>query len=34
MKDEIIQKTGAYIASTVLKQPNRVIKADQLLISS
>lgn len=34
MKDEIIQKTGAYIASNVLKQPNRVIKADQLLISS
>lgn len=34
MKDEIIQKTGAYIASNVLKQPNRVIKADQSLISS
>lgn len=34
MKDEIIQKTGAYIAATILKQPNRVIKADQLLISS
>jgi len=34
MKDEIIQKTGAYIASNILKQPNRVIKADQLLISS
>jgi len=34
MKDEIIQKTGAYIASTILKQPNRVIKTDQLLISS
>ena len=34
MKDEIIQKTGAYIASTTLKQPNRVIKTDQPLISS
>ncbi len=34
MKDEIIQKTGAYIASTILKQPNRVIKTDQPLISS
>ena len=34
MKDEIIQKTGAYIASTILKQPNRVLKPDQALISS
>lgn len=34
MKEEIIQKVGAYIASEVLKQPNRVIKADQALISS
>jgi acyl carrier protein len=34
MKDEIIQKTGVYIASTILKQPNRVIKPDQALISS
>jgi acyl carrier protein len=34
MKEEIIQKTGAYIASTILKQPNRVIKTDQALISS
>lgn len=34
MKDEIIQKTGAYISASILKQPNRVIKADQLLISS
>jgi acyl carrier protein len=34
MKDEIIQKTSAYIASTILKQPNRVIKTDQPLISS
>ncbi|MBA4383485.1 MAG: hypothetical protein C0410_01995 [Anaerolinea sp.] len=34
MKDDIIQKTGAYIASSILKQPNRVIKTDQPLISS
>jgi acyl carrier protein len=34
MKDEIIQKTGEYIASIILKQPNRVIKTDQALISS
>jgi len=34
MKEETIQKVGAYIASEVLKQPNRVIKADQALISS
>lgn len=34
MKEEIIQKVGAYIASEVLKQPNRAIKADQALISS
>ena len=34
MKDEIIQQTGAYIASSILKQPNRVIKTDQALISS
>jgi acyl carrier protein len=34
MIDEIIQKSGAYISSTILKQPNRVIKPDQALISS
>ena len=34
MKDEIIQKTGSYIASSILKQPTRVIKADQPIISS
>ena len=34
MKEEIIQKVGAYIATEVIKQPNRVIKADQTLISS
>ena len=33
MKEEIIQKIGAYIAGEILKQPNRVIKADQPLIS-
>ena len=34
MKEEYIQKIGAYIANEVLKQPNRVIKPDQALISS
>ncbi|PKO00950.1 MAG: hypothetical protein CVU42_02200 [Chloroflexi bacterium HGW-Chloroflexi-4] len=34
MKDEIIQKTGVYIAATILKQPKRIIKPDQPLISS
>lgn len=34
MKEEIIEKIGGYIASNVLKQPNRVIKPDQALISS
>jgi acyl carrier protein len=34
MKEEIIQKIGGYIAGEVLKQPNRVIKPDQALISS
>ena len=34
MKEEIIEKIGGYIASNVLKQPNRVIKTDQALISS
>ncbi len=33
MKDEIIQKLSAYIAASVLKQPNRVLKIDQPLIS-
>jgi acyl carrier protein len=33
MKQEIIQKVGAYIAGEILKQPNRVIKTDQPLIS-
>jgi acyl carrier protein len=33
MKEEIIQKIGHYIANEILKQPNRVIKADQPLIS-
>jgi len=33
MKEEIIQKIGAYIAGEILKQPNRVIKTDQPLIS-
>lgn len=34
MKDEIIQKTSSYIAGSILKQPQRVISADQKLISS
>ncbi len=34
MKDEIIQKTGAYVATSILKQPKRVIASDQALISS
>jgi acyl carrier protein len=33
MKDEIIQKTGSYIAASILKQPKRVISPDQKLIS-
>ncbi len=34
MKDEIIQKISDYIARNVLKQPTRMIKPDQVLISS
>lgn len=34
MKEEIIQKTGAYVATSILKQPKRVIAPDQALISS
>jgi acyl carrier protein len=34
MKEEIVQKTGSYIAGSILKQPTRVIAADQKLISS
>jgi acyl carrier protein len=34
MKDEIIQKLGAQIAGKILKQPNRILKSDQALISS
>jgi acyl carrier protein len=34
MKDEIIQKTGTYIANEILKQSKRVISPDQKLISS
>ncbi|MCG2785977.1 MAG: hypothetical protein CVU44_10430 [Chloroflexi bacterium HGW-Chloroflexi-6] len=32
--DEIIQKLAAYIAKEVLRQPNRVISADEKLISN
>ena len=34
MSEEIIQKLGEHIAKNILKQPNRQIKPDQLLISS
>lgn len=34
MKEEIIQKIAGYISKDILKQPNRVIKSDQALISS
>ncbi|MBA4375954.1 MAG: hypothetical protein C0401_07260 [Anaerolinea sp.] len=34
MKEETIQKLGAHIASSVLKQPNRVISPYHALISS
>jgi acyl carrier protein len=32
--DEIISKLSAYIAKDILKQPNRVIKPDEAIISS
>jgi acyl carrier protein len=34
MNEELIQKLGAYVAAIILKQPNRVIRPDQPLISS
>ena len=34
MKDEIIQKLGAQITSAILKQPKRLLSADQKLITS
>lgn len=34
MSEELIQKLGEHIAKNILKQPNRLIKPDQLLISS
>ena len=34
MKTEIVQQLTGYITSEILKQPNRVIKSDQALISS
>ncbi len=34
MNEELIQKLGAYVAATILKQPNRVLKPDQPLLSS
>ncbi len=34
MHDEIVQKLSAQIAAAILKQPGRVLKPDQPLISS
>lgn len=34
MNEELIQKLGAYITTNILKQPNRVLKPDQPLLSS
>ncbi len=34
MNEDLMQKLGVYIAATILKQPNRVIRPDQPLISS
>jgi acyl carrier protein len=34
MSEVIIQQLGEHIAKNILKQPNRQIKPDQLLISS
>ena len=34
MTEELIQKLGEHIARNILKQPNRQIRPDQLLISS
>ena len=34
MNEDLMQNLGAYIAATILKQPSRVIRPDQPLISS
>lgn len=34
MRDEIIQKIGEHIAGNILRQPNKLLKPDQKLISS
>jgi len=34
MNEELIQKLGEHIAKNILRQPNRQLKQDQLLISS
>lgn len=34
MQEDLINQLGEHIAITILKQPNRQIKPDQLLISS
>jgi len=34
MNEELIQKLGEYIAKNILKQPNRILKPNQPLLSS
>ena len=34
MNEDLIQKLGEYIAKNILKQPNRILKPDQPLLSS
>jgi acyl carrier protein len=34
MSDPILEKLGAFIAKEILKQPNRIVKTDEPLLSS
>ena len=34
MNEELIQKLGEHIAKNIIKQPNRVLRPDQPLLSS
>jgi acyl carrier protein len=34
MSDPILEKLGAYIATEILKQPNRIVNTDEPLLSS
>ena len=34
MNEELMQKLGEHIAKNILRQPNRVLKPEQLLLSS